>query len=115
MSRLGEDGAVVVAEGLGAPEGLAVLDGELCTVDTAGRRLLAVSPMTGEPRVEAEELPVGLPPGVRPPVRPALFAGGLPGSARRFAGLTAAPDGTLLLSADGEGTVLRLTPSRGND
>ncbi|WP_443732519.1 hypothetical protein [Streptomyces lomondensis] len=28
----------------------------------------------------------------------------------RFAGLAAAPDGTLLLSADGEGTVLRLSP-----
>ncbi|MFJ9680655.1 hypothetical protein ACIRP2_21770 [Streptomyces sp. NPDC101194] len=115
VSRLGEDGAVVVAEGLGAPEGLTVLDGELFTVDTAGRRLLAVSPITGELRVDAEELPVGLPPGVRPRVQPALFAGGLPGSARRFAGLTAAPDGTLLLSADGEGTVLRLMPSRGDD
>ncbi|MFF9351870.1 hypothetical protein [Streptomyces sp. NPDC014734] len=110
VSRLDDGVAVVVAEGLGAPEGLAVLDGELFTVDTARRRLLAVSLGTGELRVEAEELPVGPPPGARPEVRPALFAGGMPGSARRFAGLAATPDGGLLLSADGEGTVLRLTP-----
>ncbi|MGN9762125.1 hypothetical protein [Streptomyces sp. SD31] len=30
--------------------------------------------------------------------------------ARRFAGLSAGPDGSLLLSASGEGTVLRLAP-----
>ncbi|KMS71121.1 hypothetical protein ACM01_28840 [Streptomyces viridochromogenes] len=30
--------------------------------------------------------------------------------ARRFAGLAVAPDGALLLSGNGEGTVLRLTP-----
>jgi hypothetical protein len=34
----------------------------------------------------------------------------MPGPARRFAGIAAALDGTLLLSAGGEGTVLRLTP-----
>ncbi|MEK8142109.1 hypothetical protein NKH18_04345 [Streptomyces sp. M10(2022)] len=41
-----------------------------------------------------------------------MFTNGLPGAARRFAGLAAGPDGCLLLSANGEGTVLRLTPSR---
>ncbi|MFD4990209.1 hypothetical protein [Streptomyces sp. NPDC058374] len=64
---------------------------------------------TEKAEVEAEELPVGPPPGAAPAVVPALFAAGLPGVPRRFAGLAAAPDGTLLLSADGEGTVVRLT------
>ncbi|OKJ72680.1 hypothetical protein AMK31_33635 [Streptomyces sp. TSRI0107] len=63
--------------------------------------------MTGEYTVEAEDLPVAPPAGaVRP--EPALFAHGMPGVPRPFAGLAAGPDGTLLLPANGEGTVLRL-------
>ncbi|WP_327595281.1 hypothetical protein [Streptomyces chartreusis] len=100
----------VVADGLDAPQGLAVLGEELFTVETGRRRLCAVSPATGETRIEAEDLPVGAPPGVVPRTEPALFAQGMPGMARRFAGLAAGPDGTLLLSANGEGTVLKLTP-----
>ncbi|MEU0217517.1 hypothetical protein ABZ281_21420 [Streptomyces sp. NPDC006265] len=42
---------------------------------------------------------------------PAPFAHGVPGLAPRFAGLAAAPDGSLLLSSNGEGTVLRLAPN----
>lgn len=108
--RIEEDGRpTVVAEGLGAPQGLVVLGDEVFTVETGERRLRAISLTTGESRIDAEDLPVGPPPGVVPRAEPALFAGGLPGSARRFAGLAVAPDGTLLLSANGEGTVLRLT------
>lgn len=109
--RIDEAGStVVVADGLGAPQGLAVLGDELFTVETGHRRLRAISLTTGEQRVDAEELPVGPPPGVVPRTEPELFAAGMPGMARRFAGLAAAPDGSLLLSANGEGTVLRLTP-----
>ncbi|WP_330353858.1 hypothetical protein [Streptomyces chartreusis] len=100
----------VVVDGLDAPQGLAVLGEELFTVETGRRRLCAVSLVTGERRTEAEDLPVGAPPGVVPDAEPALFAHGMPGMARRFAGLAAGPEGTLLLSANGEGTVLRLTP-----
>ncbi|TQE37707.1 SMP-30/gluconolactonase/LRE family protein [Streptomyces ipomoeae] len=112
--RIDEGGkTAVVADGLGAPQGLAVLDGELFIVETGPRRLRAISLATGEQRIDAEELPVGPPPGVVPRTEPALLASGMPGMARRFAGLAAAPDGTLLLSANGEGTVLRLTPRKG--
>lgn len=111
--RIEADGpATVVADGLDAPQGLAVLGDELFTVETGPRRLRAVSLATGESRIDAEDLPVGAPPGVVPRTEPALFANGMPGMARRFAGLAVAPDGTLLLSANGEGTVLRLTPRR---
>ncbi|WP_247706581.1 hypothetical protein [Streptomyces liliiviolaceus] len=107
--RIDGDGEVVtVAEGLGAPQGLVVRGDELFTVDTLGRCLRAVSLGTGESRVDAEDLPVGLPPGITR-AQPALFVEGMPGSPRPFAGLAVAPDGTLLLSANGEGTVLRLT------
>jgi hypothetical protein len=59
-------------------------------------------------RVEAEDLAVGS----KPRPAPALFAHGLPGVAPEFAGLTTAPDGSLLLSSNGEGTVVRLSPAR---
>ncbi|WP_328224481.1 PQQ-binding-like beta-propeller repeat protein [Streptomyces sp. NBC_00104] len=108
-----DGGTVVVADGLGAPQGLAVLGEELFVVETGHRRLCAVDLTTGERRIDAEDLPVGPPPGVVPRTEPALFADVMPGMARRFAGLAAAPDGTLLLSANGEGTVLRLSPRAG--
>ncbi|MFD7921393.1 SMP-30/gluconolactonase/LRE family protein [Streptomyces sp. NPDC059740] len=107
--RLADGRAVPVAEGLAAPQGLTVLGEELYTVESGTRRLLALSLTTGEVRTEAEDLPVGPPPGTGPRTQPALFTHGMPGVPHRFAGLAAASDGTLLLSADGEGTVLRLT------
>ncbi|AJZ84502.1 MULTISPECIES: NHL repeat-containing protein [Streptomyces] len=103
-----EDGvAVVVADGLGAPQGLVVRGDELFTVEVAHRRLRAISPATGASRVEAENLAVGLPPGItRTEPEPIP---GVPGRPRQFAGLAVAPDGALLVSANGEGSVLRLT------
>ncbi|MFC3996401.1 hypothetical protein ACFOVU_10770 [Nocardiopsis sediminis] len=108
--RIGPDGAPqVVADGLGAPQGLAVHNGELFTVDVAHRRLRAVSPATGEARVAAEDLPVGAAPGTAARTEPALFAHGMRGAPRPFAGLAVAPDGSLLLAANGEASVWRLT------
>ncbi|MFC8225930.1 hypothetical protein [Streptomyces sp. NPDC057287] len=104
----------VVADGLGSPQGLTVVGDELYTVETAHRRLRAVSLVTAESWTEAEDLPVGPSPDsvpLPPDAGPALFANGLPGLVGRFAGIASAPDGSLVLSADGEGTVLRLTPS----
>ncbi|MFD7705975.1 SMP-30/gluconolactonase/LRE family protein [Streptomyces sp. NPDC059786] len=109
--RLDDGGPVTVAEGMGTPEGLAVLGDDLYLVDTAHRTLRAVDLTTGRTRTEAEDLPVGPPPGVVPRATPALIAGGLPGLAAPFAGLAATPDGALLLSANGEGTVLRIEPA----
>ncbi|WP_326809996.1 hypothetical protein OIE62_37810 [Streptomyces scopuliridis] len=112
--RIDDGGTVAVAEQLGAPQGLAVLGAELFTVETEHRRLRAVSLTTGETRIDAEDLAVGPPPGVTQRTEPALFTHGMPGSPRLFAGLAAAPDGSLLLSANGEGTVVRLSPSAGD-
>ncbi|MFK4267456.1 SMP-30/gluconolactonase/LRE family protein [Streptomyces milbemycinicus] len=112
VCRIDDGETVTVADGLGAPQGLAVLGDELFLVETDHRRLRAISLTTGETRIDAEDLPVGPPPGVVPRGQPALFAGGMPGMAIRFAGLAVAPEGSLLLSANGEGTVLRLTPIR---
>ncbi len=62
--RIDEAGkSAVVADGLGAPQGLAVLGGELFTVETGHRRLCAISLATRERRIDAEDLPVGPPRG----------------------------------------------------
>lgn len=112
MLRVDDEGPVLLADGLGAPQGLVVHGDDLFTVDVEHRRLWSVSLTTGERRVEAEDLAVGLPPGVeRRPEKPALFTHGLPGLAPRFAGLAAAPDGSLLLSSNGEGMVPRPAPN----
>lgn len=79
-------------------------------MDVEHRRLRSVPLTTGERRVEAEDLAVGLPPGAERRPDPALFALGGPGLALRFTGL-AAPDGSLLLSSNGEATVLRPAPN----
>ncbi|MFI0773472.1 hypothetical protein [Streptomyces sp. NPDC021212] len=107
--RIGGDGTTtVVADGLGAPHGLAVLGDTLFTVETGPRRLTAISLSTGERRTEAEDLPVGQPPGTATRTAPALFTHGIVGAPRPFAGLASGPDGSLLLSANGEGTVWQL-------
>ncbi|WP_046508467.1 SMP-30/gluconolactonase/LRE family protein [Streptomyces odonnellii] len=105
--RLDDGAPVTVADGLGAPQGLAVLGDELFTVEVAHRRLRTISLATGETRVDAENLAVGLPPGIirtTPPPPP-----GIPAPPRQFAGLAVTPEGGLVLSANGEGTVLRLS------
>lgn len=107
-----EDGrTVTVADGLGAPQGLAIRGRELFTVDVEHRALRAVSLTTGETWTDAEDLAVGPPPGVSARPGAALFAHGMPGSPVLFAGLAAASDGSLLLSANGEGSLVRLDPA----
>lgn len=107
--RIDDGKAVSIADGLAAPQGLVIRDGELFVVETGRRRLLAISLVTGEIRVDAEDLAVGLPPGVTR-ADPALFTHQLPGSPRQFAGLAAGPDGSLYVSANGEGSLVRLAP-----
>ncbi|WP_107308412.1 SMP-30/gluconolactonase/LRE family protein [Streptomyces qaidamensis] len=111
--RIDDGKTVTVADGLGAPQGLAASGDELFVVETDHRRIRVISLTTGASRVDAEDLPLGPPPGVVPRAEPALFTpDGMPGVPRRFAGLAATPCGSLLLAAHGEGTVLRFTPVR---
>ncbi|GAB3568671.1 SMP-30/gluconolactonase/LRE family protein [Amycolatopsis endophytica] len=90
---------------LAAPQGLTLHEGTLYVVESGRGRLHALDLATGECRVVAEDL------AVAPPVEsPGLFAYGMPGVPRRFAGVAAAPDGSLYVSANGEGTVVRVVP-----
>ncbi|ANZ40351.1 hypothetical protein BBK82_34320 [Lentzea guizhouensis] len=101
-----DDGLVPVVEGLDRPQGIAVSGGELFVVETGTRRLLAIDLATGDRRVEAEDLPVGLPPGL---TRVQPESAGHAGVPVPFAGVAVGPDGSLYVSANGEGSVLRLS------
>ena len=91
------------------PQGILVRDGLLYVVDAGAKELIAVDLRTDARRTIAAGLPVGPPPGVTPkPLR------GMPpfsGPQGPFAGITAAADGTLYVSADGDGSVLALRPT----
>lgn len=91
------------------PQGILVRDGVLYVVDAGAKELIAVDLGTNARRTIAAGLPVGPPPGVTPkPLR------GMPpfsGPQGPFAGITAAADGTLYVSADGDGSVLALRPA----
>lgn len=104
--RIADGAPVVVAEGLDGPQGLAVRGGDLLVVETGRRRLVAIDLTTGDLQVEAGNLAVDPPPRVEP----ALFAGGMPGVPRWFAGVAVGPDGSACVSATAEGSVLHLSP-----
>jgi sugar lactone lactonase YvrE len=95
-----------VVDGLQRPQGILVADGTLYVVDAGAKEVIAVDLNTGDRRAVASGLPVGPPPGVEPkPLR------GIPpfsGPQGPFAGITIGPDGTLYVSADGDGSVLAL-------
>jgi sugar lactone lactonase YvrE len=95
-----------VVDGLQRPQGILVADGTLYVVDAGAKEVIAVDLNTGDRRTVASGLPVGPPPGVEPkPLR------GIPpfsGPQGPFAGITIGPDGTLYVSADGDGSVLAL-------
>ncbi len=101
--------ATVVADLL-RPQGLSVRDGVLYIVDAGAGEVIAFDLDTGVRRTIAAGLPVGPPAGVAPkPLR------GMPpfsGPQGPFAGIAAAPDGTLFVSADGDGSVLALRRPR---
>lgn len=95
-----------VVDGLTKPQGVAIADGVLYIVDAGAKEVVAVNLAGGERTTIASDLPVGPPPGVEPkPLR------GMPpfsGPQGPFAGITVGRDGTLYVSADGEGSVLAL-------
>ena len=95
---------VPLVDGLGCPQGIVVTGDLLYIVDADAKALIEVDLATGARTTIATDLPVGAPPGVTPkPLR------GMPpfsGPQGPFAGIAAAPDGTLYVSADADGSVL---------
>jgi DNA-binding beta-propeller fold protein YncE len=97
---------VTVVDGLQSPQGLLVADGVIYIVDAGAKEVVVVDMNNGARQTIASGLPVGPPPGVEPkPLR------GMPpfsGPQGPFAGIAMGPDGTLFVSADGDGSVLAL-------
>lgn len=95
-----------VVDGLQRPQGLAVAGGRLYIVDAGAKEVVAVDLNTKERTVIASGLPVGPPAGVEP--KPLKGMPPFSGPQGPFAGIAAGPDGTLYISADGDGSVLAL-------
>lgn len=107
--RVTGSGTETVVDDLVTPQGILVRADTLYIVDAGTKAVIAVDLTTGTRRTIAAGLPVGAPPGVTPkPLR------GMPpfsGPQGPFAGIAAGADGTLYISADGEGSVLALQRS----
>lgn len=89
-----------VASGLALPEGVAQTPwGSFVVAEAAAGRLTEID-ADGRRRTVAERLPVGLPagPGLPPPYAPT--------------GVAVGPDGTVYVSADGNGAIYRIRPRR---
>ncbi|KUI40955.1 gluconolaconase [Mycobacterium sp. GA-1199] len=95
-----------VVDGLRRPQGIAVADGVLYIVDAGAKEVVAVNLATDARTTIASDLPVGPPPGVQP--KPLKGMPPFSGPQGPFAGIAVGPDGTLYVSADGEGSVLAL-------
>ena len=105
IARLRQGSPVdTLAEGLGRPEGLCLCGGKLYAVDTAGKRLLEIDPESCAVATIARNLPVGAPPGVVPKFLGPI--GDMSGPMINFADIACGPDGSIYVSADGEGSVL---------
>jgi sugar lactone lactonase YvrE len=95
-----------VVDGLQRPQGILVANGFLYIVDAGAKEVIAVDLSSGERHTIASGLPVGPPPGVEP--KPLKGMPPFSGPQGPFAGITIGRDGTLYVSADGDGSVLAL-------
>lgn len=96
----------VVLDGLVRPEGLAIAGGTLYVADPGGNAVVASDLSGGARETLASGLPIGGPGGAQP-----IQLGGVGdmcGPMNTFNGIAVAPDGTVYLSADAEGSVLAL-------
>lgn len=101
--------AETVLDGLQRPQGILLRNGLLYVVDAAAKELIEYNMASGARRTIVTNLPVGAPPGVAPKLLRGIE--GFCGPMGPFAGITAAPGGTLYVSADAEGSVLALRPA----
>jgi sugar lactone lactonase YvrE len=106
VARLSGSRAETVVDGLQRPQGILVADGQLYIVDAGTKEVIAFDLDSKERRTIASGLPIGPPPGVEP--KPLKGMPPFSGPQGPFAGIASASDGTLYVSADGDGSVLAL-------
>jgi sugar lactone lactonase YvrE len=120
--RITPSGAETVVDGLVRPQGVLVAGGgqersdsgggaeSVFIVDAGEKAVIEFGLESGARTTIASGLPIGPPPGVVP--KPLLGMPPFSGPQGPFAGIAAGPDGTLYVSADGEGSVLALRRDR---
>ncbi|UXA12685.1 SMP-30/gluconolactonase/LRE family protein [Mycobacterium sp. SMC-8] len=104
--RVGSGGVDIVVDGLQRPQGIHVCNGRLYIVDAGAKELVEFDLSTKARTTVAAGLAVGAPPGVEP--KPLKGMPPFSGPQGPFAGVTSGPDGTLYVSADGDGSVLAI-------
>lgn len=104
--RLTGSGSDAVIDGLQRPQGILVRDGQLYIVDAGSKELVSFDLNSKARTTIAAGLPVGPPPGVEP--KPLKGMPPFSGPQGPFAGIAAGPDGSLYVSADGDGSVVAL-------
>jgi sugar lactone lactonase YvrE len=104
--RVTPSGTEPVLDGLSCPQGILATTEAVFIVDAGAKSVVSFDPATGTRCTIASGLPVGPPSGVVP--KPLLGMPPFSGPQGPFAGIAAAPDGTLFVSADGDGSVLAL-------
>ncbi|HEY1842765.1 MAG TPA: SMP-30/gluconolactonase/LRE family protein [Mycobacterium sp.] len=102
--KLTGSGAHPVVAELGRPQGILVDGRQLFIVDAGARALVALDLEDSTRRTIAAGLPLGAAPGVVP--KPLKGMPPFSGPQGPFAGIAAASDGTLYVSADADGSVL---------
>jgi sugar lactone lactonase YvrE len=105
--RVTSSGTEPVVEGLERPQGILAIGDALFIVDAGAKSVVGFDRTTGARTTIAAGLPIGPPPGVAP--KPLKGMPPFSGPQGPFAGIAAAPDGTLYVSADGDGSVLALS------
>jgi sugar lactone lactonase YvrE len=108
--KVTNSGTETLVDGLQRPQGVLATDGTLFIVDAGEKAVIAVDLACGARTTIASGLPVGSPPGVDP--KPLKGMPPFSGPQGPFAGIAAGADGTLYVSADGEGSVLALRRDR---
>jgi sugar lactone lactonase YvrE len=120
--RVTPSGTDTVVDGLVRPQGILVVGSGgqersdpgnvegLYIVDAGQKAVIEFDLTTGARTTIAAGLPVGPPPGVVP--KPLLGMPPFSGPQGPFAGIAAGPDGTLYVSADGDGSVIALRRDR---
>ena len=104
--RVTAAGTETVVDGLQRPQGILASGETLFVVDAGAQAVVAFDLATGSATTIASGLPIGPPPGVNP--KPLKGMPPFSGPQGPFAGITEGPDGTLFVSADGDGSVLAL-------
>lgn len=105
-------GVHTVVDGLHNPQGILVHEKQLFVVDAGAKAVIAFDIETHARHTIAFDLPVGAPAGVI--AKPLRGMAPFSGPQGPFAGITADHDGTLYVSADGDGSVLALRRQNAN-